>query len=219
MALDIIFAICALWGFYIGFSKGIIDTVFTTVSIIFGLIVGFKFAPDATRFLTQITGVESPLMFVAGFLLAFVLTMAIIRLFAAGLENLLQAANINIINRVAGGLLLAAIFILLYSVLLWFADQSHLVPEDTKAQSYTYAYTKEFPGKVREVYEMLAPDLRKAWEESVEMIDRLKEETANRTESEPYIFDIDEEEQPVEPKPQERPRMPVFEEDEEQPDF
>ncbi len=219
MALDIIFAICAVWGFYIGFSKGIIETVFTTLSIIFGLIVGFKFAPDATRFLTQITGVESPLMFVAGFLLAFVLTMALIRLFAAGLENLLEAAHINIINRVAGGLLLASIFILLYSVLLWFADQSHLVPDDTKAQSLTYDYVKEFPGKVREVYEMLAPDLRKAWEESVEMIDRLKEETANRTESEPYIFDIDEEEeQPAEQKPQEQPRMPVFE-DEDQPDF
>lgn len=218
MALDIIFAICAVWGFYIGFSKGIIDTVFTTLSIIFGLIVGFKFAPDATRFLTQITGVESPLMFVAGFLLAFVLTMAIIRLFAAGLENLLQAANINIINRVAGGLLLGAIFILLYSILLWFADQSHLVPDDTKAQSFTYEYVKEFPGKVREVYELLAPDLRKAWEESVEMIDRLKQETANRTESEPYIFDIEEDEQTPKQTPPEQPRTPVFEE-EDQPDF
>ncbi len=218
MALDIIFAICAVWGFYIGFSKGIIDTVFTTLSIVFGLIVGFKFAPDATRFLTKITGVESPLMFVAGFLLAFVLTMALIRLFAAGLENLLEAAHINIINRVAGGLLLGAIFILLYSVLLWFADQSHLVPEDTKNQSMTYDYVKEFPGKVREVYDMLAPDLRKAWEESVEMIDRLKQETARRTESEPYIFDIDEEEQAAEQKPKEQPRMPVFE-NEDQPDF
>lgn len=210
MALDIIFAICAAWGFYLGYSKGIIETVFTTLSIIFGLIVGFKFAPDATRLLTKITGVESPLMFVAGFLLAFVLTMALIRLFAAGLENLLEAANINIVNRVAGGLLLGALFVLLYSILLWFADQSHLVSNATKAESLTYEYVKDFPGKVRGVYETLAPSLKKAWEESVEMIDRLKTQSAQRTESEPFIFDIEEDEQQSDPPTERRDRLPSF---------
>ncbi len=192
MALDIILAISALWGFYVGFNKGIIDTVFTVLSVVFGLIVGFKFAPDATRLLTQITGVESPLMFLAGFLLAFVITMVFIRLFAAGLENLLEAAHINIINRVAGGLLLASLFILVYSILLWFADQSHLISSQVKQQSKTYEYVREFPGKVRAVYDLLAPDLKRAWEESVDMIDRLKRESAQKTESQPYIFDIEE---------------------------
>ena len=76
-------------------------------------------------------------MFIAGFLLAFVLTMFLIRLFARGLEGLLERANINIVNQVAGGLLLSGLMILLYSVILWFGDKSHLIDDATKRQSLT----------------------------------------------------------------------------------
>jgi len=147
MAIDIMFGIMVLIGFYIGFSRGIIKTVLSVLSLVFGLMAGFKFAGPMTTFLKQSTGQDTPLMFAVGFLLSFAIVMILIRMFAKALEGVLEAANINIINQILGGLITAFVMVLLYSFLLWFGEQSHMIDDATKRQSMTYAYVKEFPGQ------------------------------------------------------------------------
>ncbi|MCB0617377.1 MAG: CvpA family protein, partial [Saprospiraceae bacterium] len=120
MVIDIIFVIMAGYGFYLGFAKGIIRTIFTILSFLFGLLAAFKFAPAATKFLETAFDSNNPMMFLAGFLLSFVLTMILIRLVARAIEGFLRTANINIVNQFAGGLLLAGMMTLLYSMVLWF---------------------------------------------------------------------------------------------------
>ena len=195
MVIDIIFAILAAYGFYLGFSRGIIQTIFTILSILFGLMAAFKFGPYMTQFLETAFNNDHPLMFIAGFLLAFVLTMFLIRLFARGLEGLLERANINIVNQVAGGLLLSGLMILLYSVILWFGDKSHLIDDATKRQSLTYVYLEEFPQEVWKLGRVIKPVFEDFWEHSVEFMDDLEElsnDGVERSESE-EDFDIEEE--------------------------
>jgi len=66
-------------------------------------------------------------MFAVGFLLSFAIVMILIRMFAKALEGVLEAANINIINQILGGLITAFVMVLLYSFLLWFGEQSHMI--------------------------------------------------------------------------------------------
>lgn len=193
MIIDIIFLIVAGWGFYQGYSRGIIKTVFTVFSIIFGLMVAFKLAPAATRFLETAFHTDNPLTFIAGFLMAFVLTMIIIRMTAQFLEKTLQAANINVINKFAGGLLLVSLYTLIYSMLLWFGDKSHIVTAQTSKDSITYPFLKEFPGKMKVAYDFVKPGFRDFWQESVKFIDRMEAKSLEKTESEPTIFDIPDE--------------------------
>ncbi|MBI5914049.1 MAG: CvpA family protein, partial [Bacteroidetes bacterium] len=145
MIIDILFLIVGGWGFYQGYSRGIIKTVFTVFSIIFGLMAAFKFAPAATRFLETAFHSTSPLTFVAGFLLAFVLTMLLIRMTAQFFEKMLRSANINVINQFAGGVLLGSLYTLIYSLLLWFGDKSHIVTAENSAGSITYQHLRAFP--------------------------------------------------------------------------
>lgn len=183
------------FGFYLGFSRGIISTIFTIISFTFGMMAAFKFSPAMTKFLEDVFSTSNPLMFIAGFLLSFVITMVFLRLIARGLETLLETAQINIINQILGGVLLSGMMILVYSMLLWFSEQSRLVDEASKEQSFTYTYLQEFPGQVWSFGERLKPTFEEFWDYSVDMMDRLEEMSVERTESEPDIYDIEESEE------------------------
>jgi len=191
MAIDIICFLVFSYGAYVGYTRGIINTFFSLVSWLFGLMAAFKFAPGATRLLEDTFNSENPLMFLAGFVLAFMVTMMILRLIGKGLEGILKTVNINIINRVVGSGVLAGIMVLVYSVILWFGDSSNIINEEAKYTSRTYPYLKEFPGQVRVAFDAVQPTFEEFWDESVEFMDKIQEMGVDRSESDPNIFDID----------------------------
>lgn len=192
MVIDIIFVITAIWGFYLGFSRGIIKTVFTILSLVFGLMAAFKFAPAATDFLESTFNNNNPLMFLAGFLLSFVVTMLVIRMIAKALEGILKTANINIINQILGGVLVSGILIVVYSTLLWFGSEAHIVKDAEKEDSRTYVFLKEVPEHAKVITGRLKPVLLDFWDHSVNMMDRM-EKLSEKSEGEPEIYDIDDE--------------------------
>ena len=149
MTLDIIFVLVAALGFWMGYSRGIIKTVFTILSFTIGLLAAFKMAPAFTRFLEDITKNDTPLMFIVGFLLSFIIMMVILRLISNGLEGLLKSANINFINQILGGAVLGAGAILVYSGLLWFADKSHMIDPQTKRLLLLIIIPKNSPDKCK----------------------------------------------------------------------
>ena len=195
MTLDIIFVMVAALGFWMGYSRGIIKTVFTVLSFTIGLLAAFKMAPAFTNFLEDLTNNDNPLMFIAGFLLSFIIMMVILRLISRGLEGLLKSANINFINQIAGGVVLGAGAILIYSTLVWFADKSHMIDQSTKETSVTYVYTKEFPGQMKVVANKLKPIFTDFWNETLDFMDRMEEMSVKRSETDPTIYDIEDEEE------------------------
>ena len=197
MVIDILLLIFAGWGFYQGYSRGIISTVFTVFSIVFGLVAAFKLTPGAARMLETSFKIDQTLSFPVGFLLTLVLSLLLIRMVGQFIEKGLEKANINFLNQTAGGILLASLYTLLYSVLLWFGSESTVVTKETSEASITYPYLKEFPKKMRGVYEIVKPTFKDFWQESVHFLDRLEEsDGVEETESEPNIFDIPDEEVP-----------------------
>jgi len=172
MTLDIIFVLVAALGFWMGYSRGIIKTVFTVLSFTIGLLAAFKMAPAFTN------------LFV----------MVVLRLIARGLEGLLKSANINFINQLVGGAVLGAVAILVYSTMVWFADKSHMIDQKTKDTSITYIYTKEFPGQMRVVGAQLKPVFTDFWNEALDFMDRMEDMSVQRSEADPTIYDIEEDE-------------------------
>ena len=191
MAIDLIFLVLAAWGFYLGFSRGIIKTIFTIFSVIFGLMMAFRFGPEVTSTLESLFQ-ENPLMFIAGFLLTFVGTMLIIRLIANFLEGALQTAHINIVNQIIGGFFLSALMVLVYSMVLWFGDKSHLIGDTAKEESRTYSYLEQYPQKVWAWGQKAKPIFEDFWDHSIEFMDDLENMSVERRESAPEFYDIPE---------------------------
>ena len=193
MIIDGLLALLAAWGFYQGFTKGIIQTVLTVFSFIFGLMVAFKLSPAATRFIDALFKNDNPINFIIGFLLSFFLTMIIIRMIAKFLEGLLQKAHINVINQLAGGVLLAGFYTLIFAIFIWLGDVSHVINDNVRKTSLSYPFLKEFPPKLKSAYEFLKPSLQEFWQETVEFLDRMEEKSMEKTESKPNIFDMPDE--------------------------
>lgn len=182
MVLDITCFLFAAYGFYLGFSKGIIGTFFTIVSLTIGIVAAFKFTPATTKFLETVSGNTNPLWFVAGLALSFFIVMILLRMISKTIEGLLESANINVVNQFLGGVILSAIFILIFSVLVWFGDQGKMIDRNTKVTSITYPYLEQYPVHVKDVAYRFKPMFLDFWNQSMTMMDRLEKISIEQTE-------------------------------------
>ncbi len=195
MAIDLLFLIFGLFGFYLGFNRGIIKTIFTFLSYGLGFVAAVKFAPSMTKFLQTLTKYDSSLLFMGGFVLSLLLTIFFMRWIANQLENILQSANINIINRMLGGALLASVMILVYSYLLKFYNVSGGISQVDKEESFFYAFLETYPDQVWKLMGVLKPTFKEFWEYCVDFLDGVRDigrESLDKTSSDPIIRDIDE---------------------------
>lgn len=210
MAIDILFLVAAGYGFFVGYSRGIVQTVFTALAYMFGLMVAFKFAPVVTDVLVSLTGSDSALMIVVGFAVAFFLTIIVVRMISNGIEELLQVAHVNIINQFVGGVFMATIIVLIYSVLVWFADEAALIEPSTKTQAISYPFLKEYPGRAKKVSVAFMPIFENFMDQSKDILDKLKKRTGGveKSESNIHIYDIDENASPNLPKSEQKEPPP-----------
>ena len=192
MIIDILFAIAFGYGFLTGYSKGILETVFKIFGYLIGVVAAIKFALPIQRILEDAFDTDNPAMYIVGLVLSFLLTMMIVRFIANVIENLLEKANINIINQIFGGMLVSGFMVLIYSLLLYFAKASNLIDRKTENSSYTYDYLEEFPEKTWAFMSYLKDPILEFWEGSVDFIDKVGEITEENTESKENVFDIEE---------------------------
>ena len=189
--IDLFFLIIFVYGFYVGFTKGIIRTVFYILSVLFGIIIAFRFSPDVTSLLKTALDSTNPLLFVPAFALTFILCVMAIRTLARIFENGVKGVNINFINQIIGGVVTAAFTTLLYSLIIWFGNQAHLIQESSKNESMTYSFLEKYPQTTWDLLEKAGPSLKQYWSRSLELIDQIQA-SRESSETEPSIYDIEE---------------------------
>ena len=172
MIIDILFLVFAGIGFYIGYSKGIVKTVVTAFSLIVAVLAAFRFAPYVADGLISVFNTSSSSIFLIAFALTFIGVILIIRGAVNFIEKGFKAANINFVNKIAGGLLTGAIATLVLSLFLWFGDNAGLIKEDAKRQSLTYESLEAFPGTVKTFVHKMKPKVKEQYDK---MKDKLEE--------------------------------------------
>ncbi len=171
MILDIIVAIVLAFGFYIGFQRGLIKTVFDTASIFVGLLATLKLAEHVGGLVDSIISVNPGINWIISIVITFIVVMALIRFLGKKLEDIFKAINLNSINKLAGGALQAAFFALLVSLSLYFLDNLKLLEEKTKSESKSYTMLEPLPRHSQEVFVKLKPLFIGFWEKTKEAMD------------------------------------------------
>lgn len=192
MWIDIALLAAVVLGFSVGFARGLIRTVFNILSYAFGVIAAIRFTPMVTDFLKRMFNDDSALMFLAGIAICFAGAMLFIRLLARGLEGILETANINIINQVAGGTLMAAITVLVYSIILNFILTTAYRNQDMDAavsDSRTYVYLEDYPDLAMDMIGELKPVFIRFKDYSISVLDQLQG-VAEQSESQD-VYDIE----------------------------
>jgi len=172
--IDIVAAIIILYGFYTGYQKGLIKTLFATLSILLAVLVCLKLSPVVIDWIEGILKLSPAINYILGFVLTFFIVMIGIRFIGSRLEGLLKAVNINFINKIAGGLLMGAVFAVCLGFLVHLADNLNLIDDKNKQASIAYPVLNVLPSHATVLFEKAKPVFTDFWDKTVETIDQVK---------------------------------------------
>ncbi|MEZ4920606.1 MAG: CvpA family protein [Saprospiraceae bacterium] len=191
MPIDLICLAVFAYGFWQGFNRGIIGTVFNIFAYIFGVILAFKMAPTTVAILERMFNTDNPGMTPAAFVVNLVFVMLIMRMAARSVESAFQALYIGLLNQVAGGLLMGGLGVMMFSILLWFSVKATIVNSETLDESRLYEpYLKDLPSKAYDIAIRLRPLAEDVWDDSLNWMDRLENYGESETEAKQKIYEL-----------------------------
>jgi membrane protein required for colicin V production len=166
MTIDIIFIVLMLMALFKGLSKGFIVALFSFFAFFIGLAAAIKLsAVVATQFSQTIhaTGIWLP---VISFLLVFLLVAFLVRLGAKWLQKTIELAWLGWMNRLLGVIFYALLYVMIFSILLFYATKINLLQQNAIDASKTYhliepwgPYAMNALGKMFHVFSNMFVDL------------------------------------------------------------
>ena len=218
MPIDIGFIAFFAYGFWQGYSRGIISTVFNVLLYVFGFVLAFKMAPTTTRIMEAMFHSDNPTMFLGAFLVNLFTIMLILRYTAKGLEGGMRMIYIGLINQLAGGAAMGGALVVVYSVLVWFAVKVSFINEATLAESRSYSFLEPLPGKAKDFAIRMKPLALDVWGTSMNWMDRLDQYGMQRTETKDKTYRPPDdpkaiEEDPTPSSPQPSKSKPILEDE------
>lgn len=126
-AVDVLFIIMAAFGFYFGFSFGLMKVVLAVVSLISGVLAAMAFTPMTTNIIVETFEVNSVFLPFISFLVTLLIVLMLARIITKLIEETVDNKRFDIISQIIGGLIMSFIFTLLYSVLVLFFGQARVI--------------------------------------------------------------------------------------------
>jgi membrane protein required for colicin V production len=148
MILDIILAILIVFAIIKGFQRGLIVGIFSFLAIIIGLAAAIKLSTVVARYVGRAVNVSDEWLPIISFVVVFIVVILLIRWGANALESVAEVAMLGWLNKLGGILLYAAIYILVFSVVLFYANQIGFIKPETIQKSATWPLVHPWGPKV-----------------------------------------------------------------------
>jgi len=148
MIIDIVFFIILVLAVIKGYQRGLVVGLFSLVSVIIGLAAAVKLSAAVAGYIGETVKVSEEWLPVIAFAVVFIAVVILIRLGANAIENAIEVVMLGWLNKLAGILLYVTIYTLVFSVLLFYAEQMKLIQPATIEESVTYSYVQPWGPKV-----------------------------------------------------------------------
>ncbi len=137
MVIDVFFILMATFGFYFGFSFGLMRVLLLVISLGAAALAAMRFTPMTTDLIAETFDVDSPMLPFAAFLVTLIVVLMMARMAAKLLEETINSQRYDLVSQVMGGLMMSLVFTLLYSVLVTFFGQAHVIDLVFNEDTYT----------------------------------------------------------------------------------
>ncbi|MCP4437925.1 MAG: hypothetical protein GY810_03195 [Aureispira sp.] len=127
MAIDILFIIMATFGFYFGYTFGLMRVVLFVLSLLVSLGVAMRFTSVTVNLIQDTFDVDSPFLPFVAFLITLIGVMLIARIVVKLLEETVDKDRFDRISRIIGGFMLSFVFTFLFSVLITFFGKAGVI--------------------------------------------------------------------------------------------
>ncbi|HQV54150.1 MAG: CvpA family protein [Chitinophagaceae bacterium] len=157
MLLDIIFAVLIVFAVLKGYQRGLIIGLFSLIAVIIGLAAAMKLSVVIADYLGKAVNISDKWMPVVSFAVVFLLVILLIRLGAKLIEKTVEMAMMGWLNKIGGIILFAAIYITVFSVLVFYAEQLKLLQQDTIDKSVAYSFIQPWGPKAINGFGSIVP--------------------------------------------------------------
>ena len=140
MIVDTLFIILLVLAIFKGNNRGFIVALFSIFAFIAGLAAAMKLSTAVANYLGHNAGITKQWLPVLSFLIVFIVVVLLVRAGAAIIEKTIQLAMLGWVNRIAGIILYAVLYVVLLSVLIFYANQVKIINNETLATSTTWPY-------------------------------------------------------------------------------
>lgn len=181
MYIDIFLGVVLAFGFYVGYSRGIIKSLFAVISLVVAVLAAMKLSPLTITFLDNQLTWDPRWIVVLGFVLTFILVVVAVRYLGKLLEGVLAKLEINFVNKLMGGSVSAFLFLVIFSTFIWFMDDVNLLSDETKEESMTYEIVRPVPQLMAKLGKQAKPLFQNFWDKTAEAMDKIRDE-ANENE-------------------------------------
>lgn len=157
MLIDFTFAALLVMAIIKGYQKGLILAIFSIIAFIIGLAAALKLSTAVAAYLKDSISVSATWMPFIAFALVFLIVVVLVRLGAKLVEKTFQAVLLGWINRIGGILLYAALYLIILSIFIFYAENLQLLQPATIQSSVTYKFIQPWGPKLMDNIGSLIP--------------------------------------------------------------
>lgn len=157
MLIDLILVVLLLLAVFKGYQNGFIIAIFSVLAFIIGLAAALKLSTVVAAYLADSVNVSAKWMPFLAFAIVFFAIILLVRLGAKLIEKTLQAALLGWLNRIAGIVLYAVLYLIIISIFIFYAEKLQLLLPATIESSQTYEFIQPWGPKVMDSFGKLIP--------------------------------------------------------------
>jgi len=150
MILDIIVAVILILAIIKGYRQGLIVALFSLIAFIIGLAAAMKLSVVAAGYIGKTVKISDKWLPIISFAVVFLIVVLLVRWGAKLIQKSVEFAMLGWVNRIGGILLYVGLYILIFSILIFYADQMSFIKPETKRESVTYSYIQPWGPKLME---------------------------------------------------------------------
>ena len=148
MLIDFIFAVCMVIACIKGYQKGLILAVFSIIAFVIGLAAALKLSAIVAVYLKNSISVSAKWLPFISFVLVFFVVVLLVRWGGKLIEKSFQVVLLGWLNRVGGIIFYAALYVIILSFFLFYAERLHLVQSAAMQSSKTYPFIQPWGPKL-----------------------------------------------------------------------
>jgi membrane protein required for colicin V production len=140
MLIDLVFAVIMILACIKGFRTGFIIAFFSIIAFIVGLAAALKLSSIVAVRLSENVDVSARWLPVISFVVVFLVVVILINVGAKLLQRSFEFALLGWVNKIGGIILFVLLYGIIYSIILFYLVQLHLVKVETIQDSQAYPY-------------------------------------------------------------------------------
>lgn len=181
MIIDIIVAIIVILAILKGYRQGLIVALFSVIAFIIGLAAALKLSAVVADHLGKAVKVSDKWLPIISFAVVFLIVVLLVRLGAKFIQKTVELAMLGWLNRLGGILLYTGLYILIFSILLFYADQLGFIKPETKNASVTYGYIQPWGPKLMDGLGKIVPIFKGMFEDLEDFFDTVSKQVPPAT--------------------------------------